>query len=257
MKKWTKHEALGYLDKQIEVIHTLKLGRRGSSEHVRWLTNTLVFLEEVFGSDSYYYCNIKNLTWHFQGQRIINGWDIDGAMEAYNQEAYVEQLEQANGFLLAAKDYLDANDIDTVYSASVEKQATGDLMKVLSLSEHKLRKVIRTKPEREKEIQDQFENLLIGADIDFEREGPHIDYSSKAYIPDFSFNSIDLAVEIKLCKTEEKTFIQQINDDILAYKTKFNILLFIIYDLGVIRDVDTFKQSFEETENVIVHVIKH
>lgn len=46
MKKWTKHEALGYLDKQIEVIHTLKLGRRGSSEHVRWLTNTLVFLEE-------------------------------------------------------------------------------------------------------------------------------------------------------------------------------------------------------------------
>lgn len=43
MKKWTKHEALGYLDKQIEVIHTLKLGRRGSSEHVRWLTNTLVF----------------------------------------------------------------------------------------------------------------------------------------------------------------------------------------------------------------------
>ena len=111
--------------------------------------------------------------------------------------------------------------------------------------------------DQEKEIQDQFENLLIGADIDFEREGPHIDYSSKAYIPDFSFNSIDLAVEIKLCKTEEKTFIQQINDDILAYKTKFNNLLFIIYDLGVIRDVDTFKQSFEETENVIVHVIKH
>ena len=55
MKKWTKHEALGYLDKQIEVIHTLKLGRRGSSEHVRWLTNTLVFLEEIFGSDSYYF----------------------------------------------------------------------------------------------------------------------------------------------------------------------------------------------------------
>ena len=40
MKKWTKHEALGYLDKQIEVIHTLKLGRRGSSEHVRWLTKS-------------------------------------------------------------------------------------------------------------------------------------------------------------------------------------------------------------------------
>lgn len=133
----------------------------------------------------------------------------------------------------------------------------GTILPYFSLSEHKLRKVIRTKPEREKEIQDQFENLLIGADIDFEREGPHIDYSSKAYIPDFSFNSIDLAVEIKLCKTEEKTFIQQINDDILAYKTKFNNLLFIIYDLGVIRDVDTFKQSFEETENVIVHVIKH
>lgn len=257
MKKWTKQDALAYLDQLIDTISTLKLSQRGSSEHIRWLTNTLVFLEEVFGSDSYYYCNIKNLTWQFQGQRIYRGWDINGAMEAYNQEAYVEQLEQANGFLLAAKDYLDANDIDTVYCASVEKQATGDLMKVLSLSEHKLRKVIRTKPEREKEIQDLFENLLIGADINYQKEGPHIGYSSKEYIPDFSFGSIDLAVEIKLCKTEEKTFIQQINDDILAYKTKFNNLLFIIYDLGVIRDVDTFKQSFEETENVIVHVIKH
>jgi hypothetical protein len=67
MKKWTKHEALGYLDKQIEVIHTLKLGRRGSSEHVRWLTNTLVFLEEIFGSDSYYYCLSSTYKCNFLG----------------------------------------------------------------------------------------------------------------------------------------------------------------------------------------------
>ncbi|MCD8263389.1 MAG: hypothetical protein LUD02_03875 [Tannerellaceae bacterium] len=173
------------------------------------------------------------------------------------QDAYVEHLGLAKGFLLAAKDYLEMNDIESAYIVPIKKQATNELMKVLSLSENKLRKIIRTQPEKEKQIQDSFENLLIGAELEYKREVPHIEYSSKNYIPDFSFENISLAVEIKLCKTDEKNLISQINDDILAYKTQFTNILFIIYDLGKIRDIDQFKQSFENSENVIVHIIKH
>ena len=55
----------------------------------------------------------------------------------------------------------------------------------------------------------------------------------------------------------EKELPEEINDDILAYQTKYQNLLFIIYDLGYIRDVDRFSSSFEEHENVTIRVVKH
>ena len=55
----------------------------------------------------------------------------------------------------------------------------------------------------------------------------------------------------------EKELIAEINDDILAYKTKYRNLIFIIYDLGYIRDVDRFAEAFEASEGVIVRVVKH
>jgi hypothetical protein len=132
-------------------------------------------------------------------------------------------------------------------------------LKVLHLAEQKLRKVIRDKPEKEKQVQDAFESLLIGADMPYGREVDSIEYSSKTYSPDFSLMKISLAVEVKLCSREEreKELPAEINDDILAYQTKYQNLLFIVYDLGYIRDMDRFRKSFEEHENVTVRVIKH
>lgn len=98
--------------------------------------------------------------------------------------------------------------------------------------------------------------MLIANDIDYSREFPRIEYSSKQYVPDFSIKKIDLDIEIKLCKKDEKTFIAQVNDDILAYKTVFKNVLFLIYDLGQIRDVDTYKNSLEKHSGVIVQIIK-
>ena len=46
-------------------------------------------------------------------------------------------------------------------------------------------------------------------------------------------------------------------DDILAYQTRYPILLFIVYDLGFIRDVDRFIEIFEKIKNVMVKVVKH
>lgn len=43
----------------------------------------------------------------------------------------------------------------------------------------------------------------------------------------------------------------------MAYKTKYDNIIFVIYDLGVIRDIDEFQGIFESNENVILKIIKH
>jgi hypothetical protein len=122
-----------------------------------------------------------------------------------------------------------------------------------------LRKVIRNQPTKEREVQDSLENLLIGADITFSREAENIEYSSKTYKPDFTIKQLDLAIEVKLCARDgrEKEIIAEINDDILAYQTRYGNILFIIYDVGQIRDSEKFSASFEAHQNVIVRVVKH
>ncbi len=66
-------------------------------------------------------------------------------------------------------------------------------------------------------------------------------------------------MEAKLCKRygREKEIIGEINDDILAYETKYGNLFFIIYDVGSIRDIEKFTDAFGTHTNVVVRVIKH
>jgi hypothetical protein len=61
------------------------------------------------------------------------------------------------------------------------------------------------------------------------------------------------------CKDNDraKDVIGEINDDIIAYSTRWKNLIFVVYDLGFIRDVDTFCSAFEAREGVIVRVVKH
>lgn len=114
---------------------------------------------------------------------------------------------------------------------------------------------------KEKEVQDALENLFIGAGLDgsFTRDQENLVYSSKTYLPDFVFKKIGVVVETKLCDDakRERDMIAEINDDITAYKTKYRNLIFVIHDLGNIRDQDRFKASLEQNENVVVKVIKH
>ena len=66
-------------------------------------------------------------------------------------------------------------------------------------------------------------------------------------------------MEFKICKEaeREKKIISEINDDIPAYKTKYGNLLFVVYDLGCIRDVEKFVRPFEEKSLILVRVVKH
>ena len=265
MSSWTKESATSELTALIDEIAALTQVRRFSSEHTRWAARTLRLLEQVFGRGSRYYLSFAAITWSRPGSFLIGGpGDHEGslnpqaAIERRHQEAYIEQLDSAKGFLEAALDEVERAGVDGVYEGKDTGPESSALVKLLNLIEHKLRKVVRNTPTREREVQDALESLLIGADVPYSRENDSIEYSSKTYVPDFTFQMIDVALEVKLCSrpNREREIIAEINDDILAYKTKYGNLIFAVYDLGFIRDVDRFGESFEESEGVIVRVVK-
>jgi hypothetical protein len=259
LKTWENDDALNTIIDLTTEADRLRSARAFSTEHVIWVTKCLELFEEVFGRKSRYYLSFAHLDWRMASGTIIDpldyGGDYQAGIDAKHHEAYLRQLGIAKGLLLAANDYLSKREMKDVK----ERTDASVVLKVLNLAEHKLRKVIIDRPEREKQIQDAFESLLIGADISYGREVDSIEYSSKTYKPDFSLPEINLAVEFKLCGQEqrEKELPKEINDDILAYKTKYQNLIFIIYDLGHIRDKDRFSGSFEKYENVMVRVVKH
>lgn len=264
--RWTKESAITELQQLAGETGRLAGERRLSTGHMRWAVRTLAFLEEVFGQESRYYLTFANLSWREEGSFIVGGpgdpggsWDPSASIERRDQKAYVRQLDSARGLLLAAADHLERTDLEDVYQGKNTPPESSEIVQVINLGEQKLRKVMRNKPDPEKEVQDSFESLLIGAGITYSRETDSIEYSSKTYTPDFTMSKIGLAVDIKLCNRDgrEKEIIAEMNDDILAYRTKYGNLLFVVYDNGFIRDTDRFAGSFEGHQNVLVRVIKH
>lgn len=123
-----------------------------------------------------------------------------------------------------------------------------------------LRKNVRDKPEDEKEIQNIIEIMLNSKGYVFEREKIRIPYSNKTYQPDFTFEDLDAVLEVKLCKTgrKEKDLIDEINADIPPYTSRFSNVTFLIYDLEVIRDSDSFRKDIEKNNpRTKVLIIKH
>ncbi|MFH1372440.1 MAG: hypothetical protein ABII79_01405 [bacterium] len=266
MAKWSKEEALRELHRLRVATEELKSQRRYSADHTRWLVNCLELLEDVFGHDSRYYMTFAKLEWQRTGTVLVGGpgdpWgsrNPAAALEREHQEAYVATLDSASGLLQAASDLLEQSELAEVYQGKDTPPESSAIVRIINLCDRQLRKVIRDKPRKEKEVQDGLENLLIGATVEYARESDHIEFSSKTYVPDFTFSKIDLALEVKLCGSNEreKAMIGEISDDILAYQTKYGNLLFVIYDNGFIRDTDRFKRDFERSENVIIVVVKH
>ena len=123
------------------------------------------------------------------------------------------------------------------------------------------RAVIRT-PKHERDIQDVVEQLLIGRGhqkgIDYDREVGRVKVSSKEVIPDFTMASDDLAIEVKLLKDQKQLgrVVDEINADIVSYCTHYRFVLFIVYDMGIIRDEAEFREDLEATQTVRVLVVK-
>lgn len=137
---------------------------------------------------------------------------------------------------------------------TVQKEIQG----VLDFIAANLRPSVYDDPKNEKELQNIVATMLRARDYDFQREKVSIPYSSKLYIPDFTFEVLHLALEIKLCTSQVKMkeIIDEINADIPPYKTRYENVIFAVYDLGFIRDVAEFKGSIEKNLNIHVVIIK-
>ncbi len=161
---------------------------------------------------------------------------------------------------------------DSVYTevslllAALEGQydfAEAKTIELKEFFESSLRRAVFRAPQREREIQDVVEQLLIGRGfrkgIEYDRETGRVMYSGKEFVPDFVFVPSDMFIEIKLVRIPEqaKTVIDEINADIVAYRTQYSKGIFIVYDLGVIRDVSEFARSIEHNMEIYVCVIKH
>lgn len=126
-----------------------------------------------------------------------------------------------------------------------------------------LRKAILETPNGEKEIQDKIEILLIGKGynkgIDYDRETGRVKVSIREVIPDFIFQKLGLALEIKFTKdkTKTKSIVDEINADIRAYGKDYSNLIFLIYDIGTIRDENEFKNDIDNEDNIQVIIVKH
>ncbi|MDH3657177.1 MAG: hypothetical protein OEM77_03480 [Nitrosopumilus sp.] len=256
-----KKSAIKSLEEKISKIDQLHQSNRFSAAHTKWVSDALYFLEDVFGRNSRIFITFAGLKWQAQGSYITRGFEPQDELEQWMHKGYLDDLEIARGLLQSGIEQINLKGIENVYQGKDTPKESSEIVKVINLIENQLRKLVRNVPQNEKAIQESLENLFIGAglDSDYSREKERITYSSKTYIPDFVFNRISTAIEVKFCNSsaKEKEIIDEINADIVAYKTKYSNLIFVIYDLGNIRDQDQFRSNLEENENVIIRIIKH
>jgi hypothetical protein len=126
-----------------------------------------------------------------------------------------------------------------------------------------LRRAVLATPEREVEIQNAIEVMLIGRGFakgsDYDRETGRVKTSGKESIPDFIFQNLKLCLEVKISKSDDKlkAIVDEINADIRTYGTRYERQLYVVYDLGTIRDEEEFKRGLEDAPGVSVVVVKH
>lgn len=126
----------------------------------------------------------------------------------------------------------------------------------------RLRTVIFEKPQKETEVQNAIESLLLGRGLskgtDYDRETGKLEFSGKEYIPDFIIPKLQLCVEVKLLRDGRKSkVIEEISADITAYAKQYERQLFVVYDLGVIQNEEEFRRDIENAGNVKVIIVKH
>lgn len=126
----------------------------------------------------------------------------------------------------------------------------------------RIRTVVFQKPEKEIDVQNAIESLLLGRGlekgVDYDRESGKFEFSGREYIPDFVMPKMSLCIEVKLLKEGRKSkIIEEISADITAYKKAYECQLYIVYDLGVIQNEVEFKRDIEMSDGVKVIIIKH
>ncbi len=110
----------------------------------------------------------------------------------------------------------------------------------------------------EKYIQDGLASLLSVLEIPFNRENVGIPHATVMRKPDFTLRDFPIAIEVKLLHKKERLskIIDEIGADKEAYKKTYDRLLFIIYDHGVIQDIDGVTKDLEDSTTLVI-IVKH
>ena len=143
-------------------------------------------------------------------------------------------------------------------SSSVDARKLEDF-----LSSSLRRATLSGEPQDEAEVQDTIEKLLVGRGmakgIDYDRETGRVKHSGKESIPDFIFRPSSTALEVKFTKStpSRSRIVDEMNADIAAYGKAYENIIFLVYDIASITDVEEFKRDIESVQDVSVLVVKH
>jgi len=203
------------------------------------------------------------------GDRLLGESHISVAISLDREKEALDIINAVYGFILRKNKELKMDEEPGIlyfrpkesveYRKRIPKPQADEARIIRNTVESKLRKVIREGPENEQEIQDAIENILIIKDYEYHKEIIRVPSGTKSTIPDFTLDNIGLAVEVKLCKDaiDERRILEEINADISTYKSRYPKILFVVYDLGVIRDMDRFGRDILSHDGVYLAVIKH
>jgi hypothetical protein len=161
---------------------------------------------------------------------------------------------------------------DTVYADTLilsallsrfDSGVSASISEIQDLLVANLRKVIFAKPEKELDVQNAIETLFVGRGyqkaVHYDREAGKIKFSGKEFVPDFVFPEFNLAIEVKLIKERShiSKCVEEISADIPAYRSVYGSILFCVYDLGEVRDVNEFQEGIQKQSGVRICIIKH
>lgn len=199
---------------------------------------------------------IRNLLDSHIDLSIVDSFDINKIPNPFNQ-IWPQQKQ--------IFDQVSFNLSLLISRMEIELDIKTDQIKALKyFFESNTRKAVHTSPTCERDIQNIIETLLIGKGyekgVDYDREVGRVKVSLKEVVPDFIVLNLSLAIEVKLTKDKikSKTIVDEINADIQSYSKRYRYLLFIVYDMGSIRDTDEFKNGIVSEENgIYIVIIKH
>ena len=167
----------------------------------------------------------------------------------------------------AQKEYFDLAYANAALLKSILEGAIGyaedETHNLRDFIQANLRRAVFGIPDKEVEIQNGIESLMVGRGMakgtDYDRETGRVKTSGKESVPDFILPHLKLCLEVKLSKSSDKlrSIVDEINADIRAYATAYERQLYVVYDLGTIRDEAEFTRGLEDAPGVSVIVVKH
>jgi len=197
-------------------------------------------------------------------QEVAKSASGTNLLDVYNLE---KVPTMGNTIAIQQKGYFDSVHANlSILKAFLENKIgvkEDQVLQIKDFLQANLRRAVFSTPEKEVQVQETIEQLLIGKGmekgVDYDREVGRVKVSIKEVIPDFIFQKLGLALEVKLSKssTKSKAIVDEINADIMSYSKEYRSIIFLVYDLGSIRDETEFKNDLEVNNGISVIVIKH